>query len=105
VSSQGDPVDDLITKVLLEEKAGMRDLVVGNYCVRWELANDHQLVFAVVFQKFLSNKGASMDDLLRRIKRHFVRTFDGMLGGYKCVTWRLACGAVNVCGVVLWSCA
>ncbi len=48
--SQGDPVDELIRTVLLEERSGQTSLVTDQYCVRWTLANDVQLVFVAVFQ-------------------------------------------------------
>jgi signal recognition particle receptor subunit alpha len=79
VATQGDPIDDLIRTVLLEERSGQTSLVKDQYCVRWTLANDANLVFVVVFQKFLIAKAADMDDLLRRVKRAFLKTFAVML--------------------------
>ncbi len=43
-------MDELIRTVLLEERSGQTSLVTDQYCVRWTLANDVQLVFVAVFQ-------------------------------------------------------
>ncbi len=34
---QGQPVDDLITNVLIEEKGGEKKTILGNYKLEWEL--------------------------------------------------------------------
>ncbi len=78
-ATQGDPIDELIRTVLLEEKSGQTSLIKDQYCIRWTLANEVNLVFVVVFQKFLISKSAQMDDLLRRVKNAFVKTFGSML--------------------------
>ena len=64
---------------MLEEKGGMTSLMKDQYCLRWTLANDVALVFVVVFQKFLLSKAADMDDLLKRVKRTFVKTYADVL--------------------------
>jgi hypothetical protein len=76
---QGDPVDDLIRNVLLEERLSLTSYTVDKYTMKWLLATEEGVVFVVIFQSFLSNKGPQFDDLLRRVRKKFMATFNGML--------------------------
>jgi hypothetical protein len=76
---QGDPLDDLIRNVLLEERLALSSYTSDSYCMKWLLATEEGVVFVVVFQSFLSSKGPQFEDLLKRVRKHFIATFSGML--------------------------
>jgi hypothetical protein len=44
---QGDPVNDLVREVLVEERTGQRAFESGSYTVHWTLANELNIVFVV----------------------------------------------------------
>lgn len=49
----GDPVDTLITRVLMEDRAGERSFISDAYAMQWVFENKLDLVFVVVYQKIL----------------------------------------------------
>ena len=67
---KGDPVDDLIRTVLLEERAGKSFHTVQNYALKWALDNKRQLVYVAIYQKSLPL--AYVDELLARVPKAFV---------------------------------
>jgi len=64
---QGNPVEELIDTVLLEEKGGERVASIGNYALKWTFINEMEIVFVVVYSKLLTLM--YVDDLLTMIKK------------------------------------
>ncbi|RKP24862.1 signal recognition particle, alpha subunit, N-terminal-domain-containing protein [Syncephalis pseudoplumigaleata] len=76
-SLQGDPVNDLVREVLVEERTGQRAFEHGAYTVHWALANELNLVFVAVYQKILQL--AYVEDLLASVRRAFTEMFADIL--------------------------
>lgn len=70
---KGNPVDDLVKNVLLEEKGGSNFATTEWYTLRWSLANELGLVVVALYQKSL--KLNYVEGLVDSIKRDIVRTF------------------------------
>lgn len=73
VKLRGDPLARLVQSVLLEDRAALPELVADGYTVRWQLANDVGLVFALVFQTALPPAYAG--DLLASVRTDFCRRY------------------------------
>ena len=71
---KGDPVDDLIRTVLLEERAGKSHHTCASYALKWALDNERQLVYVAIYQKSLTL--AYVDELLARVPKAFVNYFE-----------------------------
>ncbi|KAI8052479.1 SRP54-type protein [Syncephalis plumigaleata] len=74
---QGDPVNDLVREVLVEERTGQRAFESGSYTVHWTLANELNIVFVAVYQKILQL--AYVEDLLNSVRRAFTEMFSDVL--------------------------
>ncbi|KAL6068251.1 SRP54 domain-containing protein [Balamuthia mandrillaris] len=71
---QGEPVNDLVKTVLLEDRnAAERSFSTGNYTVQWTLHNDFELIFVVVYHKLLQL--LYIEELLQLVKDRFCSTF------------------------------
>ncbi|KAG9402608.1 hypothetical protein AC1031_007215 [Aphanomyces cochlioides] len=70
---RGNPVDQLVKTVLLEERLGRKEFNYESYQMRWSLENKLQLVLVVVYQKVLQL--LYVDELLERLKREIVANF------------------------------
>jgi signal recognition particle receptor subunit alpha len=73
VKLRGDPLARLVQTVLLEDRAALPELVCNGCTVRWLLANDTGLVFAIVFQTALPPAYAT--DLLVAVRADFGRRY------------------------------
>jgi signal recognition particle receptor subunit alpha len=73
VKLRGDPLARLVQSVLLEDRTALPELVVDGYTLRWKLANDAGLVFALVYQTALPPAYAS--DLLLSVRADFTRRY------------------------------
>jgi len=74
---KGNPVNELIKKVLLEERGGNDFYEEGTYGVKWSRDNDRGLFFVAVFQKIA--KAPYIDVLLHKVKVSFVSAFSNDL--------------------------
>lgn len=63
----GDPVDTLINRVLMEDRAGERSFISDAYAMQWVFENKLDLVFVVVYQKILQL--LYIEELLDIVKR------------------------------------
>eukprot|EP00727_Mastigamoeba_balamuthi_P002600 m51a1_g12337 putative signal recognition particle receptor (624) ;mRNA; r:498998-502058 len=63
------PVDSLVSNVLLEERRGENSHIEGPYALKWTFANDCGLIFVAVYHKLLSL--VFVEELLERIKSKF----------------------------------
>ncbi|EQC33060.1 fused signal recognition particle receptor [Saprolegnia diclina VS20] len=70
---RGNPVDELVKTVLLEERTGRKELNYDAYQMRWTLENKLNLVLVVVYQKVLQL--LYVDELLERLKQEVVASF------------------------------
>ncbi|OQR83759.1 signal recognition particle receptor subunit alpha [Achlya hypogyna] len=70
---RGNPVDELVKTVLLEERTGRKELNYDAYQMRWTLENKLNLVLVVVYQKVLQL--LYVDELLERLKYEVVTQF------------------------------
>ncbi|TYZ67440.1 hypothetical protein PybrP1_010998 [[Pythium] brassicae (nom. inval.)] len=73
----GDPVDTLITRVLLEDRAGERTFTRDAYQMQWAFENKLDLVFVVVYQKILQL--LYIEELLELVKKDFVARFPAQI--------------------------
>ena len=64
---QGNPVEELIDTILLEEKGGEKCTTLGQYSLKWALLNDIDIVFVVVYSKLLTI--LYVDDLIANMKK------------------------------------
>eukprot|EP01123_Difflugia_compressa_P010156 TRINITY_DN3652_c0_g1_i1.p1 TRINITY_DN3652_c0_g1~~TRINITY_DN3652_c0_g1_i1.p1 ORF type:complete len:603 (+),score=143.57 TRINITY_DN3652_c0_g1_i1:125-1933(+) len=72
----GNPVNELIKTVLLEERAGLDSFSYeGKYTLKWTQANDCNLVFVAVYQKILHASLSYIDDLLDETKKAFISIY------------------------------
>ena len=68
-----DPVDNLITRVLMEDRAGDKKFIDDTYALQWVFENKLDLVFVVVYQKILQL--LYIEELLESVKKDFVAMF------------------------------
>lgn len=73
----GNPVNQLIKTVLLEERTGHGAFLHDAYRLHWALANEFELVFVVVYQKILQL--LYLDDLLQQVKDAFCAMYRSAL--------------------------
>ena len=64
-----DAIDTLIKKVLVQDKAAESQLFLEPYMVKWKVANDLNLIFAIVYQEIFHL--LYIDDLLEIMKNEF----------------------------------
>ncbi|TDH65105.1 uncharacterized protein CCR75_007271 [Bremia lactucae] len=69
----GDPVDKLISRVLMEDRAGEKKFIDDAYSMQWVFENKLDLVFVVVYQKILQL--LYIEELLDIVKKDFVAMF------------------------------
>lgn len=67
-----DVLDILVKKVLIQDKTAENKYFVEPYNVKWRLANDLNLIFAVVYQEIF--QVLYVDELLELMKQNFVKT-------------------------------
>mmetsp|Transcript_20570 Transcript_20570/g.27105 ORF Transcript_20570/g.27105 Transcript_20570/m.27105 type:complete len:611 (+) Transcript_20570:252-2084(+) len=82
---KGDPVNELIKTVLIEERGGDKTANFDRYTLKWTLANDLNIVFVVVYQKILQI--FYVEELLQQLKQEFLLHFEealkeGVIHGY-----------------------
>ena len=68
-----DPVDNLISRVLMEDRAGEKKFIDDTYALQWVFENKLDLVFVVVYQKILQL--LYIEELLEIVKKDFVAMF------------------------------
>ena len=78
-SVKGNPINQLIKTVLLEDRAGETSCIHDTYKVQWLLENDFDLVFVVVYQHLLALN--YIDNLLEGMKCAFIEKFQSQLTG------------------------
>eukprot|EP01133_Synstelium_polycarpum_P001114 gene1114-1272_t len=78
---KGKPIDNLIKKVLVEERGADSSFICENHALKWTFANDVDLIFIVVYQKILSLM--YLDELLAIVKRKFIKMYKDMLVAIK----------------------
>uniref|UniRef100_H3G7F3 SRP54-type proteins GTP-binding domain-containing protein n=1 Tax=Phytophthora ramorum TaxID=164328 RepID=H3G7F3_PHYRM len=69
----GDPVDNLINRVLMEDRAGEKKFLDEAYAMQWVFENKLDLVFVVVYQKILQL--LYIEELLELVKKDFIAMF------------------------------
>ncbi|DBA02870.1 TPA: hypothetical protein N0F65_005897 [Lagenidium giganteum] len=69
----GDPVDTLINRVLMEDRAGEKKYINDSYAMQWAFENKLDLVFVVVYQKILQL--LYIDELLESVRKEFIAMF------------------------------
>lgn len=69
----GDPVDNLINRVLMEDRAGEKKFIDDTYAMQWVFENKLDLVFVVVYQKILQL--LYIEELLEIVKKDFIALF------------------------------
>ncbi|GLD94928.1 hypothetical protein PINS_up003553 [Pythium insidiosum] len=69
----GDPVDTLINRVLMEDRSGEKKFISDAYSMQWVFENKLDLVFVVVYQKILQL--LYIEELLEAVKQDFVARF------------------------------
>eukprot|EP00741_Cyanophora_paradoxa_P001760 tig00000073_g1707.t1 len=70
---KGEPINNLIRTVLLEERGGQSSHNVDSYTLKWTLANELDLIFVVVYQRILQL--FYVDELLERVKHQFTSLY------------------------------
>jgi signal recognition particle receptor subunit alpha len=63
----GDPVDTLINRILMEDRSGERKFINDAYSMQWVFENKLDLVFVVVYQKILQL--LYIEELLESVKK------------------------------------
>eukprot|EP00759_Apiculatamorpha_spiralis_P032224 PhF_6_TR3370/c0_g1_i1/m.4802/K13431/SRPR; signal recognition particle receptor subunit alpha len=74
---RGNPVNQLIKNVILEERVSEESFLVGDYRLWYLLVNEFELIFVVIIQKFLSLLCAKQ--LLSELRDDFVKMFEEQL--------------------------
>jgi len=70
---QGNPINEFIKVVLLEERSGSDSYSYDRYVIKWIQANEKDLIFVAVYQKILSL--SYIDDLLTAVKAQFMDSY------------------------------
>ncbi|EFA77080.1 signal recognition particle receptor alpha subunit [Heterostelium album PN500] len=78
---KGHPINNLIRKVLVQERGSETSFQSDNYTLKWTFANEVDLIFVVVYQKILSLM--YIDELLNVVKRKFVKMYKDVLVSIK----------------------
>eukprot|EP00906_Rhabdomonas_costata_P039073 RCo055300 len=77
VKITGNPINQLIKTVLLEDRGGDSTFTHDSYRLQWLLANEFELVFVVVYQKIIQLLYA--EQLLSQVKDAFCTMFQAEL--------------------------
>lgn len=64
---EGNPIERLISDVLLEERSSDCSYTMDDYQLRWTFANELDLVFVAVYQKLFQL--LYVEELLERVKK------------------------------------
>lgn len=64
---EGNPIERLISDVLLEERSSDCSYTMDDYQLRWTFANELDLVFVAVYQKMFQL--LYVEELLERVKK------------------------------------
>lgn len=77
-------VNRVIQEVLLEDRAGVQELVIGEYKLHWALENNAQFFVVCVYPKFLSYPriGAFMRDIVKAFAKKYSSVQDGLFVEY-----------------------
>ncbi|KAF8281813.1 putative signal recognition particle [Trypanosoma cruzi] len=77
-------VNRVIQEVLLEDRAGVPELVIGDYKVCWALENDAQFFVMCVYPKFLPylHMGAFLRGIVRTFAKKYGRIQDSLFDEY-----------------------
>jgi signal recognition particle receptor subunit alpha len=76
-SLRGDPINNLIRQVLLQERQGENLFSDDRYCLKWVYANEYDLVFVAVYPKLFTV--AYVDELLDGVKDQFCSEYKDKL--------------------------
>lgn len=79
------PVDNLINRVLMEDRAGEKKFIDDAYAMQWVFENKLDLVFVVVYQKILQL--LYIEELLEIVKKDFVVMFPQQIANKVPVTY------------------
>ncbi|KAJ2760972.1 hypothetical protein H4S06_001452 [Coemansia sp. BCRC 34490] len=96
----GTPANTLIQTELIpagggeQQQTRARRYTTGPYAVQWTFANELNVIFVAVYQKILQLP--YMDELLRAVKRHFVRRFEDEIRALGATTTEAGGGAAMV---------
>eukprot|EP01125_Pyxidicula_operculata_P015188 TRINITY_DN5135_c0_g1_i1.p1 TRINITY_DN5135_c0_g1~~TRINITY_DN5135_c0_g1_i1.p1 ORF type:complete len:629 (-),score=176.59 TRINITY_DN5135_c0_g1_i1:47-1933(-) len=74
----GNPVNELINQVLMEER-NQDSFSDSSYTMKWNQANEYELFFAVVYSKTFQSFLLYIDELLNVVKDNFCDTFKNQL--------------------------
>jgi hypothetical protein len=74
---EGQPIDQLVQKVLLEERAATKQYVIKDHTLKWMFHNALDLVFVAVYLNF--SQLLYIDDLLAAIRKEFVKTYSAQI--------------------------
>eukprot|EP01117_Protostelium_nocturnum_P014559 TRINITY_DN5546_c0_g1_i1.p1 TRINITY_DN5546_c0_g1~~TRINITY_DN5546_c0_g1_i1.p1 ORF type:complete len:592 (+),score=198.60 TRINITY_DN5546_c0_g1_i1:32-1777(+) len=78
---KGNPVNEFIGKVILEERGGESQVHMDQYTMKWTFANEFDLMLVVIYQKILQL--FYIDDLLDTLKSKFVSQYRSSLSSIK----------------------
>ncbi|CAH0491178.1 unnamed protein product [Peronospora farinosa] len=78
-------VDNLINRVLMEDRAGEKKFIDNAYAMQWVFENKLDLVFVVVYQKILQL--LYIEELLEIVKKDFIVTFPQQIANKTPVTY------------------
>lgn len=67
-----DIIDSLIKKVLIQEKSSQYSYTFDPYTVKWKLANEFKLIFAVVYQELFHL--SYVEELLELMRENYIKT-------------------------------
>ncbi|KAJ3435171.1 signal recognition particle receptor subunit alpha [Anaeramoeba flamelloides] len=68
---EGEPVNELISNILIEDRTGsVKEYVHENYKMKWQIENEFELVFVVVYQRMLQL--FYLDKLLELLQENFL---------------------------------
>lgn len=75
VKVKGNPIDDLIKQVLLEERTGEQSATIGPYSFKWTLDNDSEFVAVAIYQGIV--QAQYLNTLLELIRKEFISVLNG----------------------------
>mmetsp|Transcript_46912 Transcript_46912/g.92335 ORF Transcript_46912/g.92335 Transcript_46912/m.92335 type:complete len:591 (+) Transcript_46912:31-1803(+) len=73
VTVEGNPINDLVQNVLIDERAGKDVHQVGEHMIKWVFANDLDLVFAAVYLHI--SQMLWLKDMLEGVKKEFCAAY------------------------------
>lgn len=77
-SPQGQPINDLIQQVLIEERGGTNkqfEAANTSLALQYKLDNPSKLIFAAAYQKILADKITYVPQFLENVQKYFVAKF------------------------------